>query len=61
MMIVAQIGAGTALPGVVAAKIGAAVVLTDREDQPQVTFARKPNLKYQFIFGVLWICAMRSI
>lgn len=51
-MIVAQIGAGTALPGVVAAKIGAAVVLTDREDQPQVTFARKPNLKYQF-FGVL--------
>jgi len=60
MMIVGQIGAGTALPGVVAAKIGAAVVLTDREDQPQVTFSRKPNLEYQF-FGVLWICAMRSI
>jgi len=33
---VLEIGAGTALPGVVAAKIGAAVVLTDREDQPQV-------------------------
>lgn len=29
-------GAGTALPGIVAAKMGASVVLTDREDQPQV-------------------------
>lgn len=51
-MIVEQVGAGTALPGVVAAKVGAAVVLTDREDQPQVTFARKLNLNYQY-FGVL--------
>ncbi|KAG0589515.1 hypothetical protein KC19_1G025800 [Ceratodon purpureus] len=33
---VVELGAGTALPGIVAAKVGAIVVLTDREDQPQV-------------------------
>ncbi len=29
-------GAGTALPGIVAAKVGALVILTDSDDQPQV-------------------------
>ena len=31
-----QLGAGTAVPGIVAAKCGAHVVLSDREDNPQL-------------------------
>lgn len=31
-----ELGAGTALPGIVAAKVGAQVTLTDHADQPQV-------------------------
>jgi predicted nicotinamide N-methyase len=30
------LGAGTALPGIVAAKVGALVILTDSDDQPHV-------------------------
>ncbi|CAK9881738.1 unnamed protein product [Sphagnum jensenii] len=33
---VLELGAGTALPGIVAAKVGALVILTDSDDQPQV-------------------------
>ncbi|KAH9555295.1 hypothetical protein CY35_08G106800 [Sphagnum magellanicum] len=33
---VLELGAGTALPGIVAAKVGALVILTDSDDQPQI-------------------------